>query len=110
MVYEVARAIHGTAVGPPLVTALRCVPRHYYFNGVEWYTNILEGMKPFKKVWLFQAPECPNSLGNDPARDGRCEVRRRGERRPRRAPRGAAVDNERSSAFTHVCAATPPAP
>lgn len=49
---------------------LRCVPRHYHFNNVEWYTNILEGMKPFKKVWLFQAPECPNNLGNDPARDG----------------------------------------
>ncbi len=49
---------------------LRCVPRHYHFNSVEWYTTILEGMKPFKKVWMFQAPECPNSLGNDPTKDG----------------------------------------
>jgi len=49
---------------------LRCVPRHYHFNNVEWYTTIMEGLRPFKKVWLFQAPECPNNIGNDPARDG----------------------------------------
>jgi hypothetical protein len=48
---------------------LRCVPRHYHFNTVEWYQTILDRLK-FDKIWLFQAPECPNEIGNDPARDG----------------------------------------
>ncbi len=48
---------------------LRCVPRHYHFNGVEWYQSILERLE-YNRIWLFQAPECPNEVGNDPARDG----------------------------------------
>ena len=50
---------------------LRCVPRHYHFNNAEWYSTILDNMTPkYDKIWLFQAPECPENLGNDPGRDG----------------------------------------
>ena len=48
---------------------LRCVPRHYHFNNVEWYRSILERLE-YNKVWLFQAPECPNQISSDPASDG----------------------------------------
>ena len=48
---------------------LRCVPRHYHFNGKHFYENILNNTD-FENVWLFQAPECPNNLNPDPAQDG----------------------------------------
>jgi hypothetical protein len=48
---------------------LRCVPRHYHFNGVHFYENILNHTS-FDRVWLFQAPECPTKLGADPSKDG----------------------------------------
>lgn len=48
---------------------LRCVPRHYHFNDRDFYENILDGME-FDKVWLFQAPECPTKLADNPAHDG----------------------------------------
>jgi hypothetical protein len=50
---------------------LRCQPRHYHFNGAEFYDSILSRMK-YDKLWLFMAPECPNpaKLDADPAKDG----------------------------------------
>ena len=47
---------------------LRCLPRHYHFNGPEFYDTILSYAK-FDKVWLFQAPECPSKLNSDRSRD-----------------------------------------
>ena len=35
---------------------LRCI-RHYHFNDVSYYENILNRTS-FDRVWLFQAPEC----------------------------------------------------
>lgn len=48
---------------------LRCLPRHYHFNDKHFYETILNNTK-FDKVWLFQAPECPTRLGDNPSRDG----------------------------------------
>ena len=50
---------------------LRCLPRHYHFNGKPFYENILNHTS-FDNVWLFQAPECPNpnKLNENPAKDG----------------------------------------
>ena len=48
---------------------LRCMPRHYHFNSVEWYRTIFERLE-YEKVWLFRAPECPNDIGDNPSRDG----------------------------------------
>jgi hypothetical protein len=48
---------------------LRCVPRHYFFNDRNYYETILNHTT-FDRVWLFQAPECPTRLSNDPAKDG----------------------------------------
>lgn len=48
---------------------LRCLPRHYHFNGRAFYENILNHTH-FENVWLFQAPECPNKLNENPSKDG----------------------------------------
>jgi hypothetical protein len=48
---------------------LRCLPRHYLFNDKNFYGTILNNTQ-FDRVWLFQAPECPSRLGDDPSRDG----------------------------------------
>lgn len=48
---------------------LRCLPRHYHFNDKLFYEVILNRTK-FDNVWLFQAPECPTRIGDNPARDG----------------------------------------
>lgn len=48
---------------------LRCLPRHYHFNDKHYYEAILN-RTTFDKVWLFQAPECPNKLSDNPAKDG----------------------------------------
>ncbi len=48
---------------------LRCVPRHYMFNDKHFYETILNHTR-FDRVWLFQAPECPSKLGDNPAKDG----------------------------------------
>jgi hypothetical protein len=48
---------------------LRCLPRHYHFNGRAFYENILNHTA-FDNVWLFQAPECPNKLNENPSKDG----------------------------------------
>ena len=48
---------------------LRCLPRHYHFNGKAFYENILNHTV-FDNVWLFQAPECPNKLNENPSKDG----------------------------------------
>ena len=48
---------------------LRCVPRHYFFNNVEWYEAILDRLT-FDRLWLFQAPECPRQLSKNPQEDG----------------------------------------
>ena len=47
---------------------LRCLPRHYHFNGPEFYDTILSHTN-FEKVWLFQAPDCPSKLGADESKD-----------------------------------------
>lgn len=47
---------------------LRCIPRHYHFNNVQFYESILNHTK-FDRIWLFQAPECPNKLSDNPAKD-----------------------------------------
>jgi len=48
---------------------LRCLPRHYHFNGPHFYESILNHTS-FDNVWLFQAPECPRKLNENPAKDG----------------------------------------
>lgn len=48
---------------------LRCQPRHYHFNSRHYYESILNHTK-FDRVWLFQAPECPTKLDENPAKDG----------------------------------------
>ena len=48
---------------------LRCLPRHYHFNDRHFYETILNHTK-FEKVWLFQAPECPTRLSDNPSKDG----------------------------------------
>eukprot|EP00601_Ochromonadales_sp_CCMP2298_P021991 CAMPEP_0173303164 /NCGR_PEP_ID=MMETSP1143-20121109/18744_1 /TAXON_ID=483371 /ORGANISM="non described non described, Strain CCMP2298" /LENGTH=872 /DNA_ID=CAMNT_0014243857 /DNA_START=97 /DNA_END=2716 /DNA_ORIENTATION=+ len=48
---------------------LRCLPRHYHFNTVHFYESILNHTS-FDNVWLFQAPECPTQLNENPAKDG----------------------------------------
>lgn len=48
---------------------LRCVPRHYHFNDQKFYETILNHIS-FDRVWLFQAPECPTKLSDNPAKDG----------------------------------------
>ena len=48
---------------------LRCLPRHYHFNDKHYYEAILNRTS-FDRVWLFQAPECPNKLSDNPAKDG----------------------------------------
>jgi hypothetical protein len=48
---------------------LRCLPRHYHFNDRHYYETILNHTS-FDKVWLFQAPECPSRLSDNPSKDG----------------------------------------
>ena len=48
---------------------LRCLPRHYFFNDADYYETILSRTS-FRRVWLFQAPECPTRLSGNPSRDG----------------------------------------
>lgn len=48
---------------------LRCMPRHYHFNDRHFYETILNHTT-FDRIWLFQAPECPTKLGDNPAKDG----------------------------------------
>jgi len=48
---------------------LRCLPRHYFFNDWTYYETILNHTT-FDRVWLFQAPECPTRLGDNPSKDG----------------------------------------
>lgn len=48
---------------------LRCLPRHYHFNGRHFYESILNHTH-FDNVWLFQAPECPTKLNENPSKDG----------------------------------------
>lgn len=48
---------------------LRCLPRHYFFNDWTYYETILNHTT-FDRVWLFQAPECPTKLGDNPSKDG----------------------------------------
>lgn len=48
---------------------LRCIPRHYYFNNVHYYESILNHTT-YDRIWLFQAPECPTKLSDNPAKDG----------------------------------------
>lgn len=48
---------------------LRCQPRHYHFNSKHYYETILNHTK-FERVWLFQAPECPTKLDENPSKDG----------------------------------------
>jgi len=48
---------------------LRCQPRHYYFNSPHYYESILNHTT-YDKLWLFQAPECPTKLDENPAKDG----------------------------------------
>jgi hypothetical protein len=47
---------------------LRCIPRHYHFNDAHFYESILNHTS-FDRIWLFQAPECPNKLSDNPAKD-----------------------------------------
>jgi len=48
---------------------LRCQPRHYYFNSRHYYETILNNTV-YDKLWLFQAPECPTKLDENPSKDG----------------------------------------
>ncbi len=48
---------------------LRCMPRHYHFNDRHFYEMILNRTQ-YDKIWLFQAPECPTRLGDNPSKDG----------------------------------------
>lgn len=48
---------------------LRCQPRHYHFNGRHYYETILNNTR-YDRIWLFQAPECPTKLDENPAKDG----------------------------------------
>lgn len=48
---------------------LRCVPRHYHFNDKHFYEAILNHTT-YDNIWLFQAPECPSHLSDNPSKDG----------------------------------------
>jgi hypothetical protein len=47
---------------------LRCLPRHYHFNDKLFYETILNNTK-YDKVWLFQSPNCPTKLSENPQHD-----------------------------------------
>ena len=34
---------------------LRCLPNHYHFNSIEYYSTILSYVT-YKRIWLFLAP------------------------------------------------------
>ena len=34
---------------------LRCLPNHYHFNSIEYYSAILSYVT-YKRIWLFLAP------------------------------------------------------
>lgn len=45
------------------------MPRHYHFNDKTFYEVILNHTS-YDHIWLFQAPECPTRLGDNPSKDG----------------------------------------
>ena len=48
---------------------LRCIPRHYFFNDMNYYAMILNNTV-YDRIWLFEAPECGDKLSPDPSKDG----------------------------------------
>jgi hypothetical protein len=59
-----------TKPGPDDISIyLRCLPRHYHFNDKIFYETILNHTY-YHRIWLFQAPECPTKLGDNPSKDG----------------------------------------